>query len=109
MTEPRRGGKGGTGGPARFRLLDAALFMTTRVSDVHIIANTALPTPREMVTEIPRSDRDANLVRTAREEIARILSGEDDRFLLIVGPCSIHDLKGGREYAERLAQLAAEV
>jgi 3-deoxy-7-phosphoheptulonate synthase len=38
-----------------------------------------------------------------------VLSGEDPRFLLVVGPCSIHDLKGGREYANRLAALAAEV
>ena len=83
--------------------------MMTRVSDVHVIANTALPTPREMVAEIPRSERDAALVSQARTDIARILSCEDNRFLLIVGPCSIHDIKGGREYAERLAKLAAEV
>ena len=83
--------------------------MMTRVSDVHIIANTALPTPRELVAEVPRTEQDAALVSQARAEISRILSGEDDRFLLIVGPCSIHDLKGGREYAEKLAKLAAEV
>lgn len=83
--------------------------MMTRVSDVHVIANTALPTPRQMVAEIPRSERDAALVSQARGEISRILSGEDDRFLVILGPCSIHDIKGGREYAERLAKLAAEV
>lgn len=81
----------------------------TRVSDVHVIANTALPTPRELAAEIPRSDTHAQLVAQARSEISRILGGEDPRFLLIVGPCSIHDLAGGREYAERLAKLAAEV
>ena len=83
--------------------------MMTRVSDVHVIANTALPTPREMVAEIPRSEGDATFVSRARAEISRILSGEDPRFLVIVGPCSIHDIKGGREYAERLARLATEV
>src|SRR5688572_24531391 len=81
----------------------------TRVSDVHVIANTALPSPRELMAEIPRHDADAAFVAEARAQIGRILSGEDDRFLLIVGPCSIHDLKGGREYAEKLAKLAAEV
>lgn len=81
----------------------------TRVSDVHVIANTVLPSPKELCTEIPRSDADAAVVAEARASIGRILSGEDDRFLLIVGPCSIHDLKGGREYAERLAALAKEV
>ncbi len=81
----------------------------TRVSDVHVIANTALPSPRELSTEIPRSEAHAAFVPQARAEIARILSGEDGRFLAVVGPCSIHDLKGGREYAERLAALAREV
>jgi len=80
-----------------------------RVSDVHVIANTALPSPKELSTEIPRREADAGFVLDARAQIARILSGEDDRFLAIVGPCSIHDLKGGREYAERLAKLAEEV
>ena len=81
----------------------------TRVSDVHVIANTALPSPKEMSAEIPRSDAHAAFVSKARAEIAATISGTDPRFLLIVGPCSIHDLKGGREYAERLAKLAADV
>jgi 3-deoxy-7-phosphoheptulonate synthase len=61
------------------------------------------------MADIPRSEAHATFVAQARGDIARILSGEDDRFLLIVGPCSIHELKGGREYAERLALLAREV
>ncbi len=81
----------------------------TRVSDVHVITNTALPSPREMLAEIPRGDAHAAFVSAARAAIARIISGSDPRFLLIAGPCSIHDLEGGREYAERLANLAAEV
>lgn len=81
----------------------------TRVSDVHVIANTALPTPRDLAAEIPRSEAHADLVARARADISRILGGEDPRFLLILGPCSIHDLAGGREYAERLARLAHEV
>jgi len=81
----------------------------TRVSDVHVIANTALPSPKEMIAEIPRSDEHAAFVSGSRAAIARTISGADPRFLLIVGPCSIHDLKGGQEYAQRLAKLAAEV
>jgi len=80
-----------------------------RVSDVHVIANTALPSPKEMSAEIPRSDAHAAFVSKARAEIAATISGADPRFLLIVGPCSIHDLKGGHEYAQRLAKLAEEV
>ncbi len=80
-----------------------------RVSDLHVIANTALPSPKEMSADIPRSDAHAAFVSESRAEIARTISGADPRFLLIVGPCSIHDLKGGHEYAQRLAKLAAEV
>ena len=43
-----------------------------------------------------------------RQEIRRILALEDPRFLMIVGPCSIHDLKAGRDYARRLSALARE-
>src|SRR5712671_6598884 len=81
----------------------------TRVSDLHVLANTALPSPREMSAEIPRGDAHAAFVCESRRAIARTISGADPRLLLIVGPCSIHDLKGGHEYAERLAALAAEV
>ena len=73
--------------------------MMTRVSDLHVVANTPLPSPRELMAEIPRSEQHAAFVARAREEVAQILSGGDDRFLLIVGPCSIHDLKAGRAYA----------
>jgi len=83
--------------------------MTTRVSDVHVIANTALPSPRDLSNETPRREADAVLVADTRAQISRILSGEDPRFLAIVGPCSIHDLKGGLDYAHKLAVLAQEL
>ncbi|MGC3991409.1 MAG: 3-deoxy-7-phosphoheptulonate synthase [Chthoniobacteraceae bacterium] len=81
----------------------------TRVSDLHVVKNTVLPSPLALSQEVPRSDENADFVATSRQAIARILSGEDSRFLLVLGPCSIHDLKAGREYAERLARLAHEV
>jgi 3-deoxy-7-phosphoheptulonate synthase len=81
----------------------------TRVTDLHVSTNIALPSPRELCHEIPEGESNAAFVAGSRAEIARILSGEDSRFLVIVGPCSIHDLKAGREYAERLAALAQEL
>jgi len=91
------------------RTSGASFITMTRVSDLHVIANTMLPPPQALMAEIPRSEAHEAFVAKSRSEIARILSGEDDRFLLIVGPCSIHDLKGGREYAERLSKLAHEL
>ncbi len=86
-----------------------ATMPNTRVTNVHVVSNTPLPSPLELVREIPRTDAHASVVAEARESIERILLGEDPRFLAIVGPCSIHDLKSGTEYARKLAALAREL
>lgn len=80
-----------------------------RVTDLHVVDNTPLPAPVALLQEIPRSEGHAAFVAQSRESIANILSGTDERFLVIVGPCSIHDIKAGREYAGRLARLADEM
>lgn len=80
-----------------------------RVTDLHVSANTALPAPTILRQEIPCSDKQAALVDASREAMASVFSGEDKRFLVVVGPCSIHDLKAGREYAEKLAELSREL
>jgi 3-deoxy-7-phosphoheptulonate synthase len=62
-----------------------------------------------LLAELPKTDAQAEFVTRARREIHRLIFTDDKRFLLIVGPCSIHDLKAGRVYAQQLARLAAEV
>ena len=69
----------------------------------------AVSTPAEVQTELPLSDRAAQTTLTARAEAQRILRGQDDRLLVVVGPCSIHDPSAALEYAERLARLRSEV
>jgi 3-deoxy-7-phosphoheptulonate synthase len=56
--------------------------------------------------EVPASAEAMALVSLSREAVARILHGHDDRLLVVVGPCSIHDPKAGLEYAERLREKA---
>ena len=58
---------------------------------------------------MPKSEAESDFISRARSEIHRIIFTDDRRFLLIVGPCSIHDLVAGRDYAKRLAGLAREV
>ena len=58
---------------------------------------------------VPRTEAQADFVAHSREAIHRIIFGDDPRLLLVVGPCSIHDVAAGREYAERLAALSREV
>ena len=80
-----------------------------QVSDLHITKNVPLPTPASLQQEVSRSDQQAAFMAESRKVIRDILTGTDPRFLLIVGPCSIHDPKAGIEYAEKLAKLAEEV
>ncbi len=79
------------------------------LSDTHIAANTPLPPPRQLVTETAPTPAQATLVERSRADIRAILSGQDNRFLVVAGPCSIHDPEAGLDYARRLATLAAEL
>lgn len=79
-----------------------------RTSDVNIRQLDPIPAPRVFLNEIPLEEEQAALVHQSREEIRDILNGQDDRLLVIVGPCSIHDPKAGLEYAAKLAQVAEE-
>ena len=80
-----------------------------KVIDVNVVDNAVLPAPEYMGRELPRTDLQAAFTARARQEIQRIIFGDDRRLILIVGPCSIHDLDAGMEYAERLHSLAQRV
>jgi 3-deoxy-7-phosphoheptulonate synthase len=81
--------------------------MTTTTDDLRIRRTNELIAPQQLITDIPVSARAAQTVAHARQAIHRILTGEDDRLLLVVGPCSIHDPLAAREYAG-LLQAAAQ-
>ncbi|MGH8017812.1 MAG: 3-deoxy-7-phosphoheptulonate synthase [Opitutaceae bacterium] len=80
-----------------------------QTSDIHVVSNRPLPTPEELLTAIPRTEAQSDFIIRARGDIHDIIFGDDRRFLLIAGPCSIHDVEAGREYARRLSTLAREV
>src|SRR6185503_307178 len=69
----------------------------------------SLITPRELKAELPLTARSRASVTSGRSIVRAILDGHDSRFLAIVGPCSIHDVGAAREYAQRLATLAADL
>ncbi len=77
--------------------------------DLRIAATKELVSPAIIHEQFPITERAADTTDTARKEIERILEGRDDRLVVVVGPCSIHDPKSALEYAERLAQLKAEL
>ena len=83
--------------------------MNSRVSNVNIKSITPLHPPSEVLAEIPASPQIEDLVVNTRQQIADIITGKDDRLLVISGPCSIHDRRAGLEYAQRLLQLSTEL
>ncbi len=70
--------------------------------DLRIRALKELVTPRAVITETPASTRAAATVAQSRRAIRRILRREDDRLLVVIGPCSIHDPLAAMDYARRL-------
>ncbi len=80
-----------------------------KTSDINVVETRALPSPAALLAELPKTEAQAEFVTRTRGDIRRVIFTDDKRFLLIVGPCSIHDLDGGRDYAKRLAALAQEV
>jgi 3-deoxy-7-phosphoheptulonate synthase len=79
------------------------------VSDIHVSSNLVLPSPLDLLAQLPPSDSDTDFIFQSRRAIREIIFGNDPRLLVIVGPCSIHDIAAGREYAERFAKLADQV
>ena len=77
--------------------------------DLKISSMRELITPKEIISELPMSTRAVETVVETRQEIINILNRKDKRLLLIVGPCSIHDVTAAREYAERLLAVKKDV
>lgn len=78
-------------------------------SNLRIAGIRPLVPPAILIEQLPLSDDAATLVHDSRLEISRILRGEDDRLVVVVGPCSIHDADAALDYANRLAPLAREL
>jgi 3-deoxy-7-phosphoheptulonate synthase len=79
--------------------------MLSTTDDLRIKEIKELSPPAEVMGEIPRTLTATRVVMAARNAIHAILSGADDRLLVIVGPCSIHDPIAALDYAERLSGL----
>lgn len=83
--------------------------MTHRTDDLRILNIHNLLSPEQIRAQFPLTERGAQTVFETRQAIKAILSRDDDRLLVVMGPCSIHDVKAARAYAERLKTLADEV
>ena len=88
---------------------DPATARVNKLRDANIQSITTLDPPAEYWRKYPSSPAMEAQVADARAQVARIITGRDERMLFIVGPCSIHDTKAGMEYTTRLKRLADQV
>jgi 3-deoxy-7-phosphoheptulonate synthase len=79
--------------------------MLKSTDDLRITEIKPLTTPIEVMRQHPRTDAATRTVIASRHDFHNILTGQDDRLAVIVGPCSIHDPKAAIDYAKRLAEL----
>jgi 3-deoxy-7-phosphoheptulonate synthase len=82
---------------------------TTAVRDRRIDRIDPLARPTELIAELPLPQAGEDLVVASREAVSAVLDRVDDRLLVIVGPCSVHDAEAAREYATLLADKASEL
>ena len=83
--------------------------MWHQTDDLRIDTLRPLIPPAILVEELPLSEQDSFRIATARQSAQAIVRGEDDRLLVVVGPCSIHDPEAGIAYARKLKSLADEL
>jgi 3-deoxy-7-phosphoheptulonate synthase len=80
-----------------------------QVHNQRIVGSRPMISPALLRDELPLTDAGQAVVVQSRNAVTRVLDGDDDRLLVVVGPCSVHDPAAGLDYARRLAALAGEL
>ena len=80
--------------------------MQRQTENLNVLASELLPTPQSVKESLPLPPEVAERVAAARRAVRNILERRDHRLLVVVGPCSIHDVDAALDYAERLKGLA---
>jgi 3-deoxy-7-phosphoheptulonate synthase len=80
--------------------------MLRRTDDLRIAKIRPLVPAEIIIEDLPADDQVSGLVERSRRTVAEILAGKDDRLLVVVGPCSIHDVEAALDYGRRLKEVA---
>ena len=83
--------------------------MPPKLFNAHIASSRVLLTPSDIKSKLPLTDSTKKTVLQFREEVENIVTGQDDRKFIVVGPCSIHDVQAAEEYARKLKKLSERV
>jgi 3-deoxy-7-phosphoheptulonate synthase len=81
----------------------------SQIHNINVVAKTDMPTPAEVKAEVPLDAATEKSIIASRQTVQNILDGRDPRLFVVVGPCSIHDIRAANEYADRLKALADDV
>ena len=81
----------------------------SRIVNRRVVEIEPLPTPAQVLADMPLSETAQRVVVESRDAIRNVLHGRDDRLLVIVGPCSVHDPRAALDYARRLSALNDEL
>jgi len=92
-----------------FDRMNRSIGIMKKTDDLRIAETKELIAPVHIREQFPVTKAAADTTALAREQIQKVMAGEDDRLVAIVGPCSIHDPKSALEYADRLLTLKAEL
>lgn len=83
--------------------------MSQAIENINLVSLEVLITPSKLKESLPVSDKARETVLFSRQVVRDILDGKDHRIFVVVGPCSVHDIKAAKEYALKLKALADEV
>jgi 3-deoxy-7-phosphoheptulonate synthase len=84
-------------------------MLDKRIENLNVFSEDALITPDQLKAKFPLNEQAVQTVMTGQRTAKNILDGRDHRLLVVVGPCSIHDVDLAKEYAQRLKALASEL
>jgi len=85
------------------------IMSTANLYNINVLSQDVLLPPQQLKAELPLTEAAAATVATSRQVIEKILDRQDHRLLVVVGPCSIHDVDAAKEYAKKLKALSDQV
>jgi len=83
--------------------------MDSQIHNTNIASEAVITSPSDLNKKLPITQKGKRNIMAGREVVSDILSGRDSRFMVIVGPCSIHNLDAAKEYAHKLKTLSEEL
>ena len=84
---------------------EGVFLKKSKIIDLNLISSDKLLTPAELIDKLPLTSEIEETVFNGRNQIRKILDGEDSRLIMIIGPCSIHDEEAALEYASKLKEI----